>query len=205
MGDARMLFDVLEHQIVPLYYRRGADGVPFAWMQKVKASISGLVPRFAARRMVKEYWEDYYAKALERCGHMERDNAAGARELAGWKRQIESHWHEVKIVKVDTEPAFNLHPGSPVKVSAEVTLGGLTPEDVEVQACYGEDLGKNDLELSGYTRLEHKQNGATHLYTGTWTAPENGMFGFTIRVVPSHPFLGNPLRMGIVRWAAGQH
>jgi starch phosphorylase len=201
-SDARMLFDVLEHQIVPLYYRRGADGVPFAWMQKVKASISGLVPRFAARRMVKEYWEDFYAKALDRCAMMERDNAAGARELAGWKRHIESHWHEVKILKVDTEPAFNLHPGSPVNVRAEVSLGGLTPEDVEVQACYGEDHGKGDLELAGYTRLEPSQNGSTYVYSGTWSAPENGMYGFTVRVVPSHPYLGNPLRMGIVRWAA---
>ncbi len=199
-SDARMLFDVLEKQIVPLYYRRGENGVPEAWMQKVKASMKGLVPRFAARRMVKEYWEDFYVKALERCTMMEMDNAAGARELARWKKFVESHWHEVQVLRVETEPAYNLHPGSPVKVKAEVTLGGLSPDDVEVQICYGPNIGHN-FDLAGYTRLDHSDNGGTHVYTGDWTAPENGMYGFTVRVVPSHPFLGNPLRMGIVRWA----
>ncbi len=202
-SDARMLFDVLEHQIVPLYYRRGDDGVPAAWMQKVKASIAGLVPRFAARRMVKEYWEDFYVRALERCALMEMDNAAGARELARWKRHVESRWHEVRVLNVKTEPTFNLHPGSPVRVNVEVALGGLLPEDVEVQICYGADRGKGDIELSGYTRLDYAENGTAHQYTGSWTAPENGTFGFTVRVVPSHPFMGNPLRMGIVRWAPG--
>ncbi len=200
-SDARMLFDTLEHQIVPLYYSRGEDGVPSAWMQKVKASIAGLVPRFSARRMVKEYWEDFYSRALERCAMMELDNAAGARELARWKRYAESHWHEVKVLSVEADPAFNLHPGSLIKVRAQVALGGLSQEDVEVQICYGEDTGKGDLELSGYSRLDHISSGDAHEYTGSWTAPENGVFGFTVRVVPSHPFLGNPLRMGIVRWA----
>lgn len=204
-SDARMLFDVLEHQIVPLYYRRDENGIPSAWMQKVKSSIAGLVPRFAARRMVKEYWEDFYSRALERCAMMELDNAAGARELARWKRHVESHWHEVRVLNVETEPAFNLHPGSSVKVRAEVALGGLLPDDVEVQICYGEDQGKGELSLSGYSRLEHSSDGTTHVYTGSWTAPENGVYGFTVRIVPSHPFLGNPLRMGIVRWASTGH
>ncbi|MCB9357060.1 MAG: alpha-glucan family phosphorylase [Calditrichaeota bacterium] len=201
-SDARMLFDVLEKQIVPLYYRRNEHGVPEAWMQKVKASMRGLVPRFAARRMVKEYWEDFYVKALERCIMMEMDSAAGARELARWKKHIEGHWHEVKVLKVDTEPAYNLHPGSPVKVRVEVSLGGLLPDDVEVQICYGQVNGPS-MDLAGYSRLEHMSDGSSHVYAGDWTAPENGLFGFTVRVVPSHPYLGNPLRMGIVRWAPG--
>jgi starch phosphorylase len=200
-SDARMLFDTLEKQIVPLYYRRSEEGLPAAWMQKVKASMRGLVPRFEAGRMVKEYWEDFYVKALERCAMMELDGASGARELARWKKHVESHWHEVRVVKVETDPAFNLHPGSPVSVKAEVALGGLLPDDVEVQICYGTSESNNELELSGYTRLEYGHSGSTHFYSGSWSAPENGTFGFTVRVVPSHPYLGNPLRMGIVRWA----
>jgi len=171
----------------------------------VKASIAELVPRFAARRMVKEYWEDFYVRALERCALMEMDNAAGARELARWKRHLESHWHEVRVVNVQTEPAFNLHPGSPVRVKAEVALGGLLPEDVEVQICYGADRGHGEIELCGYSRLEHASNGSSHFYSGTWSAPENGTYGFTVRVIPSHPYLGNPLRMGSVRWAPAKH
>jgi starch phosphorylase len=199
-NDARMLFDVLEHQIIPLYYKRDEASCPEEWMKKVKCSISGLVPRFAARRMVKEYWEDFYGKALERCAMLEANDAQGARELAKWKRHVEGHWHEVRIQDVIVEPAFNLHPGSPVKVKAHVNLGALTPDDVEVQICYGEEDAHGDLDLSGYGRM-FSSNANPQFYEGEWSAPENGVYGFAVRVVPCNPHLGNPLRMGLVRWA----
>ena len=59
-SEERMLFDVLEHQIAPLYFRRDDNGLPLAWMLTVKAFIGGLVPRFDARWLVQEYWIAFY-------------------------------------------------------------------------------------------------------------------------------------------------
>ncbi|MGE0684008.1 MAG: alpha-glucan family phosphorylase, partial [Candidatus Binatia bacterium] len=63
--DARTLYELLEREIVPLYYQRDADGVPRGWMRVVKEAICSIAPTFSARRMVKEYVERFYAPALQ--------------------------------------------------------------------------------------------------------------------------------------------
>ena len=58
--DAASLYDVLENQIVPLYYENGLNEMSPGWMRKVKESISTLAPQFSTRRMVKQYVEEMY-------------------------------------------------------------------------------------------------------------------------------------------------
>ncbi|MBI3248218.1 MAG: alpha-glucan family phosphorylase [Deltaproteobacteria bacterium] len=63
--DAHTLYDILEREIVPLYYQRDGDGVPRGWMRVVKEAICSITPAFSARRMVKEYVKRFYAPALQ--------------------------------------------------------------------------------------------------------------------------------------------
>jgi len=65
-ADADALYRILEEQIVPTFYDRDAAGVPHAWLRVVKESIRTVMPRFSARRMVKDYVESMYASAFER-------------------------------------------------------------------------------------------------------------------------------------------
>ena len=58
--DAASLYDALEHEVVPLYFQRDADGVPRGWVRRMKASIRELVPRFSCTRMVSDYAERAY-------------------------------------------------------------------------------------------------------------------------------------------------
>jgi starch phosphorylase len=62
--DARTLYEILESEIVPLYYQRDTDGVPRGWVRVMKESMCSIAPIFSARRMVKEYIERFYAPAL---------------------------------------------------------------------------------------------------------------------------------------------
>jgi glycogen phosphorylase len=59
--DAAAVFDLLEREVIPLFYQRGADGVPHAWLARVKASMRTLIPRFSAARMLGDYAEMMYA------------------------------------------------------------------------------------------------------------------------------------------------
>jgi len=65
-ADAETLYRLLEEQVVPTYYDRDANGVPHAWVRIVKESIRTVMPRFSARRMVKDYIESMYAPAFQR-------------------------------------------------------------------------------------------------------------------------------------------
>ncbi|MFO8033981.1 MAG: alpha-glucan family phosphorylase [Candidatus Bipolaricaulota bacterium] len=63
-ADADSLYRLLEETIIPLYYERGEDRVPTRFVQVMKAAIRTVAPQFNARRMVKEYSEQFYAPAL---------------------------------------------------------------------------------------------------------------------------------------------
>ncbi len=62
--DAEALYDLLEREIIPLYYRVSGHGVPTGWTRVMKETIKSNAPKFSARRMVKEYVEKFYAQAL---------------------------------------------------------------------------------------------------------------------------------------------
>jgi starch phosphorylase len=66
-ADAESLYEVLENEIVPLYYDERIIGdVPVKWMAKVKESLRTVAPQFSTRRMLKEYVEQLYLPALEK-------------------------------------------------------------------------------------------------------------------------------------------
>jgi starch phosphorylase len=62
-SDAEALYHLLEKKIIPLYYQRDRNDVPHGWMHMVKEAIGSIVPRFCARRMLKEYIEQMYIPA----------------------------------------------------------------------------------------------------------------------------------------------
>jgi starch phosphorylase len=59
--DAAALYDLLEHEVIPLFYRRDGDGLPRGWIRRMKISMARLIPRFNAERMVREYAAVLYA------------------------------------------------------------------------------------------------------------------------------------------------
>jgi starch phosphorylase len=63
-ADAQAMYALIEHEIVPTFYDRTADGIPHGWLRIVKESIRTVLPRFSARRMVKEYVRDMYLPAV---------------------------------------------------------------------------------------------------------------------------------------------
>ncbi len=63
--DAEALYSTLENEIIPLYYSRDIKDIPCDWLERVKESIKTVTPQFSTRRMVKEYVDKLYLKALE--------------------------------------------------------------------------------------------------------------------------------------------
>ncbi|OGP55500.1 MAG: alpha-glucan phosphorylase [Deltaproteobacteria bacterium RBG_13_52_11] len=64
-ADAEAIYQILEKEIIPLYYTVSDDGIPHGWVKVMKESIKSNGPRFSARRMVKEYIANFYANALK--------------------------------------------------------------------------------------------------------------------------------------------
>jgi len=62
--NAEAIYQILEKEIIPLYYKVSDDGVPHGWVKVMKESVKSNAPKFSARRMVKEYVEKFYSPAL---------------------------------------------------------------------------------------------------------------------------------------------
>jgi starch phosphorylase len=63
---ADALFDVLEHQVAPLFHERDDTGVPTGWLAMVRASLRTIGPMFSATRMVREYASRIYPPPASR-------------------------------------------------------------------------------------------------------------------------------------------
>ncbi|KAA3610813.1 MAG: alpha-glucan family phosphorylase [Planctomycetota bacterium] len=62
-ADAEALYALLEQEIVPLYYRRGRDRLPRAWLSRCRHALQSLPAAFSSHRMLQDYWSGYYAPA----------------------------------------------------------------------------------------------------------------------------------------------
>ena len=120
-----------------------------------------------------------------------------------WRRHLTRGWNQVKVVNVESGAADPMHVGGNLEVKAKVNLGGLSPDDVQVQLFHGlvDSLG----EIPQPHTVAMSTNGApkegsTWQFTGTIPCRSSGQHGFAVRVLPRHGDLGNPYEPGLVTW-----
>jgi starch phosphorylase len=208
-AEAASLFDILERQIVPLFYERAPGRPPQRWLQRVRRSLRTLGPEVSASRMVRDYVVDLYEPAAAAADVMAGDHHQRARDLAVWKQRVIAGWPGVAVGDILSD-SLTADLGSNRRVSADVVLGSLSPADVDVQLVHG-PVGPTDeltdtsivtMTLVPATLPEAGTGGAAgHRYEGTFTCERAGRYGFTVRVVPNHPHLSTFAEMGRVAWA----
>ncbi len=229
--ESEALYNLLEKDIVPLFYERSRDGLPREWIAKVKRSVSKLAPFFNTTRMVKQYAETYYLPAQTRYAHLTEPDMKKGTAFADWREHLNVAWPKVRILNVETS-ATQLKIGTDQKVSASVDLGDLTPADVSVQVYYGNlDSGGNIIDgealdmavvptnnaKSADVKTDAKasdpkadtkpadtstnSNPSVYEFAANVAYKTTGQHGLSVRVLPHHPDLPTPFLRGIVRWA----
>lgn len=204
--EAESLFQILERQIVPLFYERPGGRVPREWLRRVKISLSSLGPQVLASRMVRDYVEQMYEPTAARVDKLSRGAHAGARHLAAWREKVLTAWPGVVVASVDGDPGrSDAEVGGTREVTALVRLGTLGPDDVAVQLVHGTVLGGDELTATEVVEMTLQGGeggeGVAHRYAGSFTCERAGRHGYTVRVVPHHPDLADPMELGCVAWA----
>ncbi|WP_031006125.1 alpha-glucan family phosphorylase [Streptomyces sp. NRRL F-5727] len=199
--EAAALYELIERRVAPRFYDRGADGVPAAWTAMVRRTLADLGPKVLADRMVRDYVERLYVPAAAARRALTPDRA---RELAAWKARVRAAWPGVSVDHVEigddlAEAGAEL--GATPVVRVRVALGGLAPDDVEVQAVTGRVDADDTLSATRTVTL--KPAGGPDLegrqpYAGTLELDRTGSFGCTVRVLPAHPLLAHPAETGLV-------
>ena len=199
--EGRTLTELIEREVVPLFYDRGPDGLPRGWLQRMKRSIGSLLPVFNTNRMVDEYLTTCYLPSHRRQAALHADGAAAAAELASWRKRLGAAWDRVRVEGVEASVADHLRVGESFPVSVRVDLGGLTPADVEVQLVHGllDALG----EIGRPTAVPLSPQGDVSgrvTFGGTVTCAASGQFGYSVRVLPKHSQLPSRFEPALVTW-----
>ena len=135
--EASALYDLIENEVAPRFYDHDENGLPGRWIEMVRHTLKSLGPKVLADRMVADYVQTLYMPATRSARTLNGDYK-GAQQLSDWKTRVRSSWSHVRVDHVDSSglgdaPAV----GGRMQVHAFVSLGTLSPEDVEVQALHG--------------------------------------------------------------------
>ena len=210
--EAQALYELLEESVIPLFYGRDEAGIPQRWVEMVRHTLAELGPKVLASRMVRDYTTALYAPAASSFELICADDYAGARDLAGFRGQLNQRWGAVQILGVEdsgsdaatADPEST--PGASVTLTAHVELGGLTPERVAVQALVGRVSAEGDILDPTITEMAPTggpdASGRT-LFSAVVSPRHSGRHGYTARVLPKHPNLTDDAELGFVRYPSG--
>jgi starch phosphorylase len=200
--EANALYGILEKEVVPLFYGRDESDLPRGWIEKMKQSMQGLCPVFNTNRMVREYAERFYVPSLVNWRALSADGLKAARDLSEWQSHVRNHWAEICVTDVVVRERL-VAVGSTLDVTADVMLGHLAPAHVRVEAYVGL-LGADAAIGEGRAlpmRLLGETDTGRYRYAAGVPCQESGRHGLSIRVLPYHEHLPNPLNFKHVYWA----
>jgi starch phosphorylase len=198
--EAEALYDLIENEVAPRFYDEDDDGIPVRWIEMVRHTLKSLGPKVLADRMVRDYVMTLYTPAAHSSRILNGDYA-GAKELAAWKRRVRAGWSGVAIDHVESSGVGDAPElGDTLEVRAFVSLGELSPEDVEVQVVHGRIAHGDDLAVTTVADLAHAETyeGGRHRFEGRVALATTGPFGYTVRVLPRNEHLASPAELGRV-------
>jgi starch phosphorylase len=198
--EAAALYDLIENQVAPHFYTRDDRGIPVSWLEMIRHTLATLSPKVQATRMVADYVDALYVPAATTHRSLTAERYQGAKDLATWKSRVRGAWPDVRVDHVESDGVGDVvQVGDALTVHAQVSLGALTPDDVEVQALYGRATESDNLRDAATLALTAGPAGpdGTYTFSGVIPLEHSGAFGYAVRVVPRHPLLVAPTDLGL--------
>jgi starch phosphorylase len=199
--ESQAFYEILQDQVIPMYYRRGKFGYSAEWVKMAKYSIASLLPRYNATRMVNEYIKKFYTRAHAQGAHYTQDNFANAKKVAAWKAKVSAAWGGVSLRRQDT-PCKRIDFSNALHFKVAAQLNGLQPDDVVVELLICQENKK--VRLNHYQHVRFKFVGINemqeHLFELNYVPELCGKKEYYLRMHPYHPLLTHSLEMGMMVW-----
>jgi starch phosphorylase len=202
--EAESIYNLMEEEIIPLFYERGVDNIPRKWVAQMKKSIANLCYFFNTNRMVQEYTERFYIPVSRRYQQFLSNGFSDAKTLSVWKDNVQKYWQKITIQSVTTGQLSDLKVNVAVPVQSVVYLGNLTPDDVTVEIYSGTVDSHGTIISAKITKMDALRSlgDGKYLFEGHCASCQtSGKYGLTVRVLPYHPFLATRFLPGLIAWS----
>jgi glycogen phosphorylase len=200
--EARTLYELLQDQVIPLYYATTPAGYSPGWVAMAKESIASLVPRFSSMRMLTEYVDDVYQPATRQWRRYAEQDFLAARRLAVWRAKLRAAWGGVSLRRAD-EPVQRIDYGGKLRIAVAARLNGLAPEDVAVELLLGRPGTERASQAGARYRLAYERplpETGEHLYAIDLSPEIAGRIEYRLRAYPANELLTHPFEMGMMVW-----
>ncbi|HEX8012296.1 MAG TPA: alpha-glucan family phosphorylase [Casimicrobiaceae bacterium] len=192
--EAEALYDLLEREVIPEFYTRDEQGIPRAWVNRMRESMARLTPRFSANRAVREYTERYYLPAASAYRKRAADKGAIGVEMVGWRHALEQRWAALRFGEVKLETDGEQH-----VFEVQAYLDGLDLEAVRVELYADGADGAQPVrvEMKPVRRLAGATNGYAYRARVPAARPATD---YTARFIPHREGVAIPLEDARILW-----
>ncbi|MEJ7707415.1 MAG: alpha-glucan family phosphorylase [Nocardioidaceae bacterium] len=200
--EAAALYDLLELEVAPRFYDVDRNQLPSRWIEMVRHTLKSLGPKVLASRMVRDYVHELYTPAALASRRVVTDNEAVV-ELASWKAKVRAEWPQVRIEHVESSGVPDSPSvGATLAVKVYVSLGGLNPDEVDVQVVHGRVAGDDQLRDPRVASLllAESYDGGRQRFEGELDLDQTGPFGYTVRILPKNEMLASSAEVGLIAW-----
>lgn len=198
--DARSLFNLLEHVILPCYYHKN-NGLPVEWIKLMKESLATTPWQFSSERMVQEYCTEFYLSASQREKNFTEDKYKLATQIQNYKQSLSDNWHHIHFKSIRVKYPQSLRAGDKFFIESEIFLGQFKPQDVSVEVVYGQvkDQSLDDITLIPMTLNQNTGIGFYKYTSNVSLVP--GASGYALRIRPNNEHFTHPFELPLIKWA----
>jgi starch phosphorylase len=193
-AEAGMLYDLLEHQVIPEFYARDAKGIPTAWVARMRESMARLTPLFSADRTVREYTEQHYLPAATAVRSRMADKGASGRQMVDCRHSLEQKWGALRFGELKVETKGRQH-----IFDVQVYLNDLDPKALQVE-LYADAINggsPTQQEMKPVRPLVGAAGGYDYSAAVSAARPSGD---YTARVIPHCDGVGIPLESARILW-----
>ena len=193
-AEAESLYAVLEREVIPEFYARDEDGIPRAWVARMRESMARLTPAFSTNRAVRQYTEEHYLSAAAAFRQRAENRGSVGADLVAWQAELAKHWSGLRFGATTVEQQ-----GDRYLFHVLVFLDDIDPDAVRVE-LYAEAQKDEDPVRYAMNRGE-RLVGATSGFTYSVSVPTSRPAAdYTPRLVPQHVGALVPLEAPFILW-----
>ena len=199
--EARNLYEILQGEVIPLYYDQRSSGYSPEWIQMAKRSMATLLPRFSAARMLNEYVERFYRPAARQGARYRADGGSDAKVVAAWKARVRAAWDGVRLRRLD-QPRASASCGESFIIEVAVRMNGLHTDDLAVELVLSPVLdGSRERMHYAFAPAPASEAADEQRFMLDLRPELCGRLDYRIRAYPKHALLTHPFELGLMRWA----
>lgn len=189
--EAEALYDLLEREVIPEFYTREEQGIPSAWVARMRESMARLTPRFSTNRAVREYTEQYYFPAASAYHERSAGKGRSGVQLVSWRHELEQKWTALRFGEMKVATAGAQH-----EFDVQVYFADLDPAMVRVE-LYAEGVGESAPVRQEMKRVRQASGADTYHAHVPATRPATD---YTARLLPRHDGAAIPLEAAHILW-----